>query len=307
MTRATSTVLGAAALLAVWFAISAAGAAQPSSLVLLDVGVEQPDGLPVNGLERDDFEIVIGGAPQPIQYFAGGERPLALLLLLDVSASMDGVVPRSDVRDAIERFFVPRLAAVDRVRIGAFAKHLFISPELRSDRAPMIAATRRALDPEKADTFGPSPIWDALYTGIGQLATTEGRRAVVLLTDGRATGNRRSADDVAQHAMTHAVTISVVGEDWEMVIRQDGDSGVRIRAGARLQWIASATGGLYLPDRSMQRAPGPLLDAILADLHCRYTLGFEPPVRDGQAREIEVRVKRPDVKVRSRLAYIAAR
>jgi VWFA-related protein len=307
MTRHASIAASAAVLLAICLAASAPRASQPPSLVLLDVAVEERPRVPVYGLELDDFEIVTGGATQPIKYFAGGERPLALLLLMDVSVSLHEIVERSDLRQSVEKFFLPRLAAVDRLRIGAFAKHLFISPELRSNREPMIAALRRALDPDEDDTFGPSPVWDALYTGIGQLSTTEGRRAVVLVTDGRATGNRHSSEEVARHAMANGVAISIVGEDWDITLHQDGDSGVRVRAGARLQWIANVTGGLYLPDNNRYRVPGPLLEAILEDLHCRYTLGFEPPVRDGQLHEVQVRVKRPGVKLRAPAGYLAGR
>ena len=107
------------------------------------------------------------------------------------------------------------------------------------------------------------------------------------------TGNRQGPEEPGARAIAAGVVVSVVGEDWEMTLRQDATTGVRVRPGVALEWIANATGGLYVHDGATPSAPGPILERLLADLHERYTLGFTAPVRDGKAHPLEVRVKRP--------------
>ncbi len=79
----------------------------------------------------------------------------------------------------------------------------------------------------------------------------------------------------------------MVGLDWERTIRQDAETGVRVRPGVALEWIADATGGRYLRDQLIPAEPGPVLERLLADLHERYTLGFTPPVADGKMHDLE--------------------
>jgi VWFA-related protein len=275
-------------------------------LVLLDVAVEDSDAQLVTTLTRDDFEIVTEGASRPIESFdADRARPLSLVLLFDVSASMETMSKWKVVRDGVEKWFVDRLSPRDRVHVGSFAKQTLIGPPLSGNPKAVFSAVGKALDPREADTLGPSPIWDAIDLAVATLARTEGRRAVLLITDGRATGNRLSPEDAAARAAAEGVAVSVVGEDWEMTIRQDGNTGVRVRPGIALERIATVTGGLYLPDRSNPSAPGPIFERLLADLRGRYTLGFTPPARDGKLHQVDVHVRRPGLKLRVRRLYAA--
>jgi VWFA-related protein len=275
-------------------------------LVLVDVAVEGTDGKTVTGLTRDDFEIVANGATRPVESFAAGkEQPLSLVLLFDVSASLDYMVERKVLRTVVEKSFVNGLAPHDRVQVGSFAKQISIGPPLAGNPRAILAAVRTALDPRDADTFGPSPIWDAVDAAVAALAQASGRRAVVLVTDGRATGNRHGPEESGARAIAGGVMVSVVGEDWDMTLRQDAKSGVRVSPGVALEWIANATGGLYVQDTATPTAPGPIFERLLADLHERYTLGFTPPTRDGNPHVFEVHIKRPGLKVRTRRSYVA--
>jgi VWFA-related protein len=284
---------------------SAALSRQTTSLVKVDVAVEQADGRPSRDLTRDDFEIVADGVPRPVEFFAAGDLPLSLVLMLDVSDSMESRIERDELETAIEKFFVGGLSAQDTVRIGAFAKSLTLSPPFRANLRGLLAAARTALRPRKTDSFGPSPIWDAVYTSVGALVAEEGRRAVVLVTDGRASGNRRSLEEVAVYATLAAVSINIVGQDSDLVLFQQGTSGIRVRAGASLEWLAAATSGRYIPDRGHPANVGLLLSQLVADLHARYTLGFAPAAWDGQIHPLEVRAKRHDLRVRARKTYVA--
>ena len=299
-------VVTAGCLTCVLTAASSPPLPQPSPIVMVDVGVEDADGHPVTGLTQDEFQIIAGGAARPIESFAAGqERPLSLVLLFDVTISMEALTERKMVRTGVEKWFVDKLAPHDRVQVGSIARRTSIGPVISSNRKVLLSAVRQALDPREEDTYGPSPIWDGIDLAVAALAKAEGRRAVVLVTDGRATGNRLNPEAAAVRAMAEGVVVSVLGEDWEMTIRQDATTGVRVRPGVALDRIANATGGLYLRDRAMPSAPGPILERLLADLHARYTLGFTPPVRDGKLHDLDIRIRRPGLKVRTRRQYAA--
>jgi len=292
-----------------WFFVAMASAPPHSPvapLVLVDVAVESADGQAVAGLTKEDFVITTGGATPPLEFFATGDgQPLSLVLLFDTSASVNDVISRDYVRSGVEKWLLPRLAPDDRVHVGSFARQIVIGPSLAGNAKELRPFIRKALDPREADTFGPSPIWDAVAAAVETVAKTEGRRAVLLLTDGRATGNRLSMEEAAALAVAAGVVVSVVGKDWEMTIPQDARTGVRVRPGVALERIASITGGLYVRDGGTPAAPGEILARLLADVRGRYTLGFRPPIRDGKPHEFEVRVSRPGLTVRARQFYIA--
>jgi VWFA-related protein len=278
---------------------------QAAPPVVLDVAVETEDGRPVTGLTQADFRVLASGAEQPIELFAAGtERPLSLVLLFDVSSSMDSVLERSVLRKAVERHVVERLQPSDRVHVGSFARTIAIGPGIAGDARALGAAVRKALDPRREETLGPSPIWDAVDAAVTVLNGAPGRRGVLLITDGRATGNRLSTEEAGRRAVAAAVTISVIGEDRELVLRQDESTGVRIRPGAALEWLAKVTGGLYQREAAYPAAPGPPLERAIAELRARYTLGFTPAVRDGKAHDVSIRLNRPNIKLRFRQALI---
>jgi VWFA-related protein len=292
-----------------WCFVAMAAAPRQSPvapLVLVDVAVESADGQAVAGLTKEDFAITTGGATPSVEFFAtSAEQPLSLVLLFDTSASVNDVTSRGDVRAGVEKWFLPRLTPGDRVHVGSFARQIAIGPPVAGTAKDLQPVIRKALDPREADTFGPSPIWDAVAAAVETLAKTEGRRAVLLLTDGRATGNRLSMEEAAALAVAAGVVVSVVGKDWEMTIPQDATTGVRVRPGVALERITSITGGLYVRDSGVPAAPGEILTRLLADLRGRYTLGFKPPIRDGKPHEFEIRVSRPGLRLRARQSYIA--
>lgn len=278
--------------------------AERASLEVIDVAVEGPGGKAVTGLTAQDFELEINGAPRPIESFAAA-RPLSLVLLFDITTSMETMIKRRAISNAFEKFFIGQLQPEDRAQVGSFGRKITIGPPIAGNPRALLTAVQKALDPEDVDTHGPSPMWDAIDAAVTALAPTSGRRAVILVSDGRATGNREAPEDVGNRAVAAGVTVSVVGEDWEMTIRQDAETGVRVSPGAGLKWIAATTGGLYVPERATEPAPGPILDRLLAELHGRYTLGFTAPVRDGKMHALNIRVNRPGLTMRARRTFLA--
>ena len=138
--------------------------------------------------------------------------PLTAILLLDTSASVSRSAMLLDSRFAeIFNAFLFGLKAGDRSAVGVIAKGTRFTT-LTSDRREMTAGVRGLLRVLDADRLGPSPIWDATDEALTLLEGEAGHRAVVLFTDGKASGNLHGSTDVLDHARRAGVTIEAVIE-----------------------------------------------------------------------------------------------
>ena len=271
-------------------------------LVRVTVAVEHPNGSPVTGLTREDFDVVSDGLALPIQYFSAADEPVALVLLMDMSAS--NPIPGDVLNSAVDRALRKRRTPPDRVRVGGLAKTLLLSPRFATDQAELRLATRLALDVPRADRIGPSPLWDGVETAVQALEAERGRRAIVMVTDGRATGNVFGMAEVTTHALFANVSINVIAAPTGMFLRQDEKTYARVRPTVLLEQMAGTTGGVYAEVRGVGNVE-PFLMRGLSRLHELYTLGFPPMAWDGRTHGIAVRVKRPGVTVRAKAGYVA--
>jgi hypothetical protein len=221
---------------------------------------------------------------------------------MDVSAS--NPIPGDVLNSAVERAWREPRTPPDRVRVGGLARTLVLSPRFATEQAELRLATRLALDVPRADRIGPSPLWDGVETAVQALEAERGRRAIVMVTDGRSTGNVHGMAEVTNHAVFADVSINVIGAPTGMFLRQDESTYARVRPTVLLEQMAGATGGAY----AEVRGPGdvaPFLVRGISRLHELYTLGFPPVAWDGRTHGIAVRVKRPGVTVRAKAGYVA--
>jgi VWFA-related protein len=140
--------------------------------VVDDTGRLVPD------LTRDDFEVFDNGVRQDLTVFANDVQPITIVIMLDRSGSMTwnfGLV-----RDAAEQF-VGDLLPADKARLGNFSNRVEIDPEtFTSDREELI----RILNGNLQDG-GPTPLWNATNAAMNALESQEGRRVVLVFTDGK--------------------------------------------------------------------------------------------------------------------------
>lgn len=180
--------------------------------------------------------------------------------------------------------FIQRLPAGDRARIGSIATSLRLSPSFTADRPALRRALGDALNVSREDRYGPTPLWDAIVEGIAALEPESGKRAIVLVTDGMATGNRYGLGDVIEHAKRAGVSVSVLCEAWgsprslHWHMTDSTGSTWTMMSGAfgkspeaNLRRLASSTGGVFAADGGGGSVPDPgsRLAAILDALHSR--------------------------------------
>src|SRR5688572_15761670 len=146
------------------------------------VTVRDGDGRLVTTLAQTDFEVRDEGKPQPITLFDNTPQPIRLIVMLDVSGSMEGNLPL--LRNATEQLFA-RLRPDDLVRVGTFGRDVEISPIFTRD----INLLRAAL-PEMIAPDAPTPLWRALDEAIDAFGKDEGdaRPVILVLSDGKDSG-----------------------------------------------------------------------------------------------------------------------
>jgi Ca-activated chloride channel family protein len=271
--------------------------------------VTDREGRLVPNLAREDFEVRDNGRPQPITVFSNDVQPITVVLMLDRSGSMRG---NFGLVVAAAEAFVRRLQPDDKARIGSFAERVVIEPEtFTNDRDEMIRILRSGLQPP-----GPTPLWNALDEAISSLREQEGRRVVLVFSDGADAPmnfrfNNRSVMDVMRRAQQENVMVYAVGLQ-STILRSPsaGRGGLRgglmsQRPDPALSRIAEDTGGGYF---EMNRAENlaTTFAGVADELHHQYALGFEPPKLDDRMHKVEVRVAKPGMKVRARREYFAA-
>ena len=286
-----------------------------SRAVPVYVTVADQSGRLLTDLTKDDFEVYDNGKKQTINLFESGVQPITLVMMLDRSGSMAGNFRL--VRSAAEQF-VGQLLPGDKARIGSFANRIQLDPrEFTSSQHDLIQILRTELQ-----EAGPTPLWNAVNVGITALLHQDGRRVVLVFTDGvdrPVGGNNVSYRDVAKNAEREDVMIFAVGlASREFTGRRRGmgggpggfGSGVlrpppeEPKVDAGLPRIAAETGGGYFELTSANNLSS-TFTRIADELHRQYALAFTPTVLDDKTHKLEVRVRRPGAIPRARKSYIA--
>jgi Ca-activated chloride channel family protein len=293
----------AAALAAVWLAaawLAAAPAAQVfrSGVDLASFGVTVVDkkGGPVTDLTRDDFEVREDGQLQTVTLFARGDGtesapPLHLGLLFDTSGSMEESIGFS--RSAAIKFLNTVQEAQDitlvdfdtEVRVVRYGQHDF----------PRLVERIRKRKPD-----GNTALYDALGVYLDGASWEEGRRTLVLYTDGGDTSSVMSYSESQALLRASDITLYAIGFLSHLSQSLQADQRLKIRT------LAEITGGLaFFP--GVIKDLDPTYEKIAAEIRGQFTLGYlsTNTKLDGTWRKVEIKVNRPGLKVRSRQGYYA--
>ena len=155
-----------------------------TNLVTMPVSVLDRDGRFISGLQQRDFQIFENGVQQKVEYFQSVEQPFTVILLIDVSPSTKFKI--DEIQDAAIAF-VNQLRRDDRVQVISFDDRIHILSPVTGDRRVLTNAIRQA-------EFGDgTSLYEAVDQVINrQLSQIQGRKAVVIFTDGVDTTSRRA-------------------------------------------------------------------------------------------------------------------
>jgi VWFA-related protein len=275
------------------------------------VTVTDGDGRLVTTLPREVFEVRDEGKPQPLTLFDNTPQPIRLVVMLDVSGSMEGNLPL--LRAAADQLFA-RLRPDDVVRVGAFGHDITMSPEFTRNVNELRSALPTMIAPD-----APTPLWRALEKALQAFDKESDQRPVIIvLSDGKDSGmfdfsqSPISQAEIIDRARLDSVMIYAIGmrsRGSQRMPPAAGPGGLQAMMMADmpdpgLARVAQETGGGYLEIRAGQDLAAAFAQ-VADELHSQYLLGFAPPKRDGKKHEIDVRLTQRGMTARSRKSYVA--
>ncbi len=304
-----------------------------TNLVTMPVSVLDRDGRFISGLQKNDFKIFENGTEQKVDYFQSVEQPFTVIMLLDVSPSTQFKI--EEIQNAASTF-VDQLRPGDRVMVIAFDEHVHILSPVTSNRYQLKNAIRQA-------EFGDgTSLYEAVdYVINNQLRQIQGRKAVVLFTDGVDTTSRHASfkSTVAETEEVDAlfytirydtsrdmngggggypspgrrsngsmadILASIIMGGNVNIGRGGGASSAEYETGRKyLEALAQNSGGRKFEAQSMYNVDS-AFSGIAEELRRQYSLGYYPESvgKLGDRKQIKIRVLRPEVVVRAKTSYI---
>ena len=239
----------------------------------------------------EDLIVLEDGVEQMVDSFHEAVEPVSIVLALDASGS---IRKSAEAVTEAARTFVEALEPEDGLAIMSFADHPLVLHDLTTDRAASVTAI------DRYQAAGGTALYDALGESLTRLDRVEGRRVVVVLTDGRdednpgtGPGSVRTFQEVLGQLKETAATVFAIG------------LGPKIDRTV-LERLATESGGeAYFPaDVSTLRDE---YRRVVENLRRRYFVSYVSTNanRDGSWRAVEIRSRQPNVVIKSRGGYFA--
>jgi len=292
--------------------------------VLLNVTVSDPYGHQATDLRRSEFIVAEEGKRQQLSSFHVSSVPVNVVLLLDASGSVIGEL--SSLRDAA-RQFVEQLGREDKVSVMEFHLKVELLQDWTSNHDDLLHAISWRFKPGAIPkTGGNTSLFDSIFLAANkQLAKVEGRKAIIILTDGDDNSSKISYDDALAAVVRSGAVVYVVSKARMFIEEAD-----KYRHG-----VNRVLGGGSLADRyvtEMEKAErimtdlatrtggqifSPMKDDEMKDVYARvaqelksqYVITYVPTddKRDGGLRHVKVYLTRPGYAARTRDSYYAPR
>jgi Ca-activated chloride channel family protein len=265
-----------------------------SSIVVLNATITDVNGKPIIGLKQIQFKVFEDGQEQKVDFFAAEKTPFAAVILIDTSGSMEGGV--SLARSAAINF-LDGLRDDDMTAIYNFDSRISLVQDFSNSRD----ISEKVFDLKAA---GMTVLNDAIYKATLELSKrAEKRKAIIVLSDGADTRSGHSGDKALKAAIAANATIYTI--DMSSINMGGKD---RLQSQAALKNFAEKSGGIFVP------APGGVamreaFKNVVEELGVQYTLGYQPSnaKKDGKWRAIEIKVAKPNLTIRTRKGYHAAK
>ena len=261
-------------------------------LATIAVTVTDRRGNLVTQLSKDDFTVIEDGRPQQIQYFTMGDAdtgvPMHLGLMLDASGSM-----QSDMKlaqgAAIK--FLNMLQGAEDITLVDFDTRVRITRYPQRDFARLVERIRQ----RKPDGY--TALYDALGTYLDGADQQDGRKVLVMYTDGGDTRSALTLRDTLDLLKASHVTLYAIG-------LVDNAGSARSQLQMTLRQLAEATGGQAFFPAGMKDVDS-AYEKVLAEIKGQYYLGYVSTntAADGAWRKVEIKVKGSDLRLRSRKGY----
>jgi len=259
-------------------------------IVELPVSVTDAAGVPITDLKQSQFHVFENGKPQKISAFNfAANLPISVGVLVDHSGSMK---PRMKAtKEAAVEFFRRIIKSGDRAFIGGFAYDTTKLAPFVSDVSVLEMQVNAIPDAE-----GGTALYDAIVTGLYRFRSVQGRKALIVLTDGEDTTSRVSYDDMLAYVRSARVPLYFIGIAMGFI---------DFNGTNKMKTLAAETGGTaYFIGNVKQLAE--TYRKLEEDLRTQYLIAYntETSKGDQKYRPVEVKVDRPDAKVRTIRGFV---
>jgi Ca-activated chloride channel family protein len=252
----------------------------------------------VTDLIANDFAVYEDGQPQQISAFTAGAEsgpPLHVGVLLDVSGSQE--MDLGFTQTAVIKFLsaVPDAADMTFIDFGSTVRGARYEQE---DFPRLIERVRRL----RADGY--TALYDAIGLYLDGAAEQDGRKVMVLYTDGADTASRLTFDKLMKRLKASDVTVYAIGA------LENQPPSAQFMQQAMLAEIAEATGGTAFFTERVKDLDR-IYEQVIGEVRAQYTIGYVSTNEktDGKWRKINIKITRDDAKglrVRARKGYYAA-
>jgi Ca-activated chloride channel family protein len=246
----------------------------------------------VPDLAQGDFEVLDNDKPQPLVVFRSENLPITAIVMLDTSGSMTGTIAL--LKAAAEQFLI-RLLPEDKATVGAFNDKIELNAGFTNNRDKLVSQVK------DLDYGNGTRLFDAVSESLDALKGIEGRRVILVFTDGDDTSSHVGRGTVLDRARADEVMIYAIGLQSEYF---DGARMVRSKPDSGLKKLADETGGGYFELKKTADL-GPTFSRVAQELHSQYVLGFEAKQLDGKVHKLAVKMKQTGMIARARKSYVA--
>jgi len=260
-----------------------------TQVVSLFVTVADAQKRLVPDLTKEDFEVFDNEKPQALTYFDNSIHPITVVVMLDTSGSMTLTIDL--LKRAAEQFLL-RLLPDDKAKVGAFNDKVQISARFSNNRDQLISAVK------DLDYGNGTRLWDAVAMSLDELKGIDGRKVILVFTDGDDTSSKVGLGSMIDRARAEEVMVYAIGlESQFMNQRTKPDGGLRK--------IADETGGGYFELKKTADL-APTFTKVASELHSQYVIGFSPTLLDNRVHKLIVKMKPAGLTARARKSYVAA-
>jgi VWFA-related protein len=278
-----------------------------ANLITFDVVVENKNGLPIRGLQKEHFKVFEDNVEQNLSYFAPTDAPLTVAIVIEFSQvvySIDNVL-------APTAALVQSLSAEDWAALVSFDVKTKIVTDFTRNKNELLSGLQ-VLD---RPIFAEAALFDAVYDTLDRMENIDGRKALFVLGTGFDSISEHTLSQTLKKADSSDTMVYAVGMGQLTRIRMEGQGRIRfgnsidfIAADNNMRQFAEATGGVAFFPRVPQEYPG-IYGKLIQDLHSQYSIGFVPKnaKNDGKLHKLKVEVVDQDLDKDGKLDGLKAR
>jgi len=280
------------------------------NLVSVAFVARDANGALVNNLTQDEVDVIEDAIPQKIAFFSrSADVPLTLGLVVDASGSQDHFSKQH--KNDLEVFFKDVLGPKDRVFLVGFGNHIRLVSDFSQSGGDLLEQWKQyqkstgrfpELGPREDRDLGTAFYDSIFYSVTEKLAQENGRRAILLFSDGEDNSSSHNMMTAIETAQSENVVVYAI----RYTDKEHGKLTARNKYGISvMDRVARETGGAHIDAETTDAHV--YFRQIAEELRTSYELGYYPtdPLKDNSFRKIVIKPKREGVKVRAKTGYFS--